>query len=190
MSRSPRKRGRAQRSGERLAQKVSSYILLIQQTCRAFSLLKLFLYFLSWMFHLSTLSYSLPSINIWICTGIYTFSSMFFTSQRLDRKAECQAEAERKGGGSLVRDSLMLLGKFLCTRFSSAAVSHYIPVRSCLSIKLNDSNQPQSFENILFALSYFHLLAWEKGFFSHPSSFQIQCTLTSSVCWRECCNSR
>lgn len=38
-----------------------------------------------------------------------------------------------------MRDSLMLQGKFLCTRFSSAAVSHYIPERSCLSIQLPGS---------------------------------------------------
>lgn len=58
-------------------------------------------------------------------------------SEREDGKKQQQQEKEKEEGrgGRLVRDSLMLQGKFLCTRFSSAAVSHYIPERSCLSIQ-------------------------------------------------------
>lgn len=41
-----------------------------------------------------------------------------------------------------MRDSLMLPGKFLCTRFSSAAVSHYTPTQSCLSIQPPPSLPP------------------------------------------------
>lgn len=54
---------------------------------------------------------------------------------RRERWEEAAAAAGGREGGRLVRDSLMLQGKFLCTRFSSAAVSHYIPERSCLSIQ-------------------------------------------------------
>lgn len=52
-----------------------------------------------------------------------------------ERREEAAAAAGGREGGRLVRDSLMLQGKFLCTRFSSAAVSHYISERSCLSIQ-------------------------------------------------------
>lgn len=50
---------------------------------------------------------------------------------------ELMQRVKKRGGwegGRLVWDSLMLPGKFVCTRFSSAAVSHYIPEQSCLSV--------------------------------------------------------
>lgn len=62
-----------------------------------------------------------------------------------------EREGGREGGGRLVRDSLMLLGKFLCTRFSSAAVSHYIPEQSCLSIH-PPKNIYQLLSNVCFSI--------------------------------------
>lgn len=55
-------------------------------------------------------------------------------------------------GGRLVWDSLMLPGKFVCTQFSSAAVSHYIPASAFSPVPGRANQTSDHLSNITFLL--------------------------------------